>query len=169
MLDTGAYLAPHSDIVSLMTMEHQTRFTNLVTRLGWESRLGRDFQATAEELVRYLLFADEAALTEPIQGGPEFVAAFAAGAVRDRNGRSLRDLDLHHRMFRYRCSYLIYSEQFDALPVPARDHVLRRLFAILSGTEISNLEASERRAIIEILRDTMPSLPAYFRTGPSEK
>jgi hypothetical protein len=25
-----------------MVLEHQTRFTNLVTRLGWESRLGRN-------------------------------------------------------------------------------------------------------------------------------
>ncbi|MCX6631619.1 MAG: hypothetical protein NTW28_28745, partial [Candidatus Solibacter sp.] len=155
-----------SDIVSLLTLEHQTRFTNLVTRLGWESRLGRDFEATAGELVRYLLFADEVAFTEAVEGGPEFAAAFAKGAVRDRNGRSLRDLDLQHRMFRYRCSYLIYSEQFEALPAPARDRVLRRLHAILTGSEASNLETSERRAILEILRETKASLPGYFRAGP---
>jgi hypothetical protein len=53
LIDTGAYLAPDSDIVSLMLLEHQTRFTNLVTRLGWESRLGRSLDATAAELVYF--------------------------------------------------------------------------------------------------------------------
>ena len=38
-LDTGAYLTPHSDIVALMTLEHQTQMVNLITRVGWEARL----------------------------------------------------------------------------------------------------------------------------------
>src|SRR5579863_140929 len=33
--DTSRYLAPTSDIVALMTLEHQTRMTNLMTRIGW--------------------------------------------------------------------------------------------------------------------------------------
>lgn len=165
LLDTGSYLAPYSDIVSLMTLEHEARFTNLVTRLGWESRLGRNSDATAEELVRYLLFQDEAPLSGAVQGGPEFAAAFAGAAVRDRKGRSLRDFDLQRRMFRYRCSYLIYGEQFDALPRAARELVLRRVYAILSGAEASKLEADERVAILEILRETKASLPAYFLAG----
>lgn len=137
-----------------------------MTRLGWESRLGRNFEVTAGELVRYLLFSDEVELTEPVEGGPAFAAAFAGGALRDRNGRSLRDLDLRRRLFRYRCSSLIYSEQFDALPAPARDGILRRVYAILTAAEPSNLEGSERRAILEILRETKPGLPRYFRAGP---
>ncbi len=162
LVDTGAYLAGHSDIVSLLTLEHETRFTNLATRLGWESRLGRDTDATAEEFAGYLLFQDEAPLTSPVEGGPEFAAAFAAGGVRDRAGRSLRDLDLQTHMFRYRCSYLIYAGQFDALPAGARDSVLHRVYDILSGVTPSKLPAAERRAILEILRDTKKSLPAWF-------
>ena len=162
LVDTGAYLAPHSDIVSLMTLEHETRFTNLATRLGWESRLGRDIDATVDEFARYLLFEDEAPLTAAVEGGPEFAAVFAAGAVRDRAGRSLRDFDLRTRMFRYRCSYMIYAGQFDALPPAARDRVLRRLHDTLTGAIPSKLPPDERRAILEILRDTMKSLPAWF-------
>ena len=38
-MDTTAYLAPTSDLIALMTLEHQTRVTNLITRLGWETRI----------------------------------------------------------------------------------------------------------------------------------
>jgi hypothetical protein len=30
-----------SDIVALMTFEHQTQMTNRITRLGWLARMGR--------------------------------------------------------------------------------------------------------------------------------
>jgi hypothetical protein len=69
--------------------------------------------------VRYLLFADETVLTAPIEGSRAFVDAFVRSAVRDSRGRSLRDFDLKTRMFQYRCSYLIYSQQFDGLPPEA--------------------------------------------------
>jgi hypothetical protein len=146
-----------------MVLEHQTLFTNLVTRLGWESRLGRNFDATASELVRYLLFADEAELKAPVEGDREFVDAFARGGVKDGQARSLRDFDLRTRMFRYRCSYLIYTPQFDGLPENARQVVWKELFAILSGAESSHLGSSERRAVLEILRETKRGLPEYFR------
>ena len=163
LIDTGSYLVPGSDIVSLMVLEHQTRFTNLVTRLGWESRLGRKIDDTVTELVSYLLFADETALTAPVQGGRAFADSFARAARRDRKGRSLRDFDLVHRLFQYRCSYLIYTEQFDGVPAPARELVLRRLYGILSGAEPSHLGEIERQAILEILRETKTGLPEYFR------
>jgi hypothetical protein len=163
LIDTGAYLAPGSDIVSLMVLEHQTRFTNLVTRLGWEQRLGRDIDATAAELVRYLVFADEAALTAPVQGSRAFADAFARGAVRDARGRSLRDFDLESRLFRYRCSYLIYTPQFDGLPAEARELVYRKLSAILTGAEPSKLPEEERRVVLEILRETKPGFPTTAR------
>lgn len=43
--DTGAYLRPHSDIVALMTLEHQTRMVNLITRVSWEMRMALYSQA----------------------------------------------------------------------------------------------------------------------------
>ncbi|MCX6625831.1 MAG: hypothetical protein NTY38_33170, partial [Acidobacteria bacterium] len=43
--DTSAYLSPHSDIVALMTLEHQTHMTNLITRVAWETRMALYYQA----------------------------------------------------------------------------------------------------------------------------
>ncbi len=37
--DTSAYLAQTSDVAALMTLEHQTRMTNLITRIGWDTRI----------------------------------------------------------------------------------------------------------------------------------
>jgi hypothetical protein len=57
--------------------------------------------------------------------------------VRDSKGRSLRDFDLRSRIFRYPCSYLIYSESFDSLPEPAKSYVYHRLLEVLSGQDQS--------------------------------
>jgi len=156
LIDPGAYLMPDSDIVSLMVLEHQSRMVNLLTRLGWESRMGRDIDATVREVVRYLLFEDEAPLTDPVQGGAAFAAAFTQHAPRDRKGRSLHDLDLvHGRMFRYPCSYLIGSEQFESLPADAHARVVRLLRDTLTGAAPSHLTVADRTAVMEILRDTL--------------
>jgi hypothetical protein len=49
----------------------------------------------------------------------------------------------------------------------AKDAVYARLLAILSGRDsaakYSHLSASDRRAIAEILRDTLPDLPNDWR------
>ena len=72
-ISSVAYLRSSSDIVSLMVLEHQTRMTNLIVRLGYETRIalhetpGAESLAeleeerrttivqTAEELLRYML------------------------------------------------------------------------------------------------------------------
>jgi hypothetical protein len=68
---------------------------------------------------------------------------------------------------KYPCSYLIYSDAFDALPPVARDSIYRRMWDVLSGSERapryrSALPLETRRAIVDILRDTKNGLPAYF-------
>jgi hypothetical protein len=67
---------------------------------------------------------------------------------------------------RYPCSYMIYSAAFDGLPVEARKAVYRRLWEVLSGQEQSakyaRLSLADRRAIVEILRETKKDLPDYF-------
>ena len=99
--------------------------TNLITRLGWEARLGKDaerpLEQSAAELVDYLLFVDEAPLPGPISGTSSFAADFAARGPRDAQGRSLRDLALTDRLMEYRCSYLIYSRP-STLCRPLRRH-----------------------------------------------
>lgn len=168
--DMTGYLSPHSDIVALLVLEHQARMANLITRIGWEARLGADAERTLEsaasEFVDYLLFIDEEPLPGPIVGTTAFTRTFAAQGPRDRRGRSLRDLDLETRLLRYRCSYMIYSDTFDALPEAARDAIYSRLWDVLTGRETdpryARLSRDDREAILEILRETKPHLPAHW-------
>jgi hypothetical protein len=118
------------------------------------------------ELVDYLLFVDEAPLPAGTRGSSNFAAAFAARGPRDSKGRSLRDFDLQSRLFRYPCSYMVYSPAFDALPARAQTAVYDRMSAVLSGRvsgePYTRLSSADRRAIVEILRATKPGLPASF-------
>lgn len=155
-VDAGAYPSATSDIVALLVFDHQGRAMNLLTRLGWETRVAAaesrlDFSAgelrdLVHETADYLLFADEAVLPAPVQGVTGFARAFGARGPRDRQGRSLRELDLQTRLFRYRCSYMIYSAAFDALPAPARAAVYARMQAVLG--------ARGDREVMDILDDT---------------
>jgi hypothetical protein len=176
--DSSTHLTPHSDVVALMVLNHQTRMVNLLTRLGWQSRIAAHdgtakgalpphVRDTANELVDYMLFVDEAPLPSPVRGLSSFVKDFPGKGPRDGKGRSLRDLDLTRRLLRYPCSYMIYTDAFDALPPATLAIVYERMWAILSGKvtdpEYAKLSAADRRAIIEILRETKKSLPAYWR------
>jgi hypothetical protein len=62
---------------------------------------------------------------------------------------------------------MIYSDAFDELPSGAREAIYHRLWQILSGqdhrSQYARLSTEERRAIVEILRDTKPGVPDYFR------
>jgi hypothetical protein len=117
--------------------------------------------------LRYLLLVDEARLDAPINGTTGFAKEFAALGPRDKTGRSLRDFELQRRLFRYPCSYLIYSEAFDALPPQALELVYRGLWQVLSGQTkdkaFAGIPAADRQAVLEILRATKHSLPAYFQ------
>jgi hypothetical protein len=162
------YLLPASDIVALMTFEHQTQMVNLITRLSWQSRIAPQVSHRDDvgALVAYMLFAEEAPLPEPLVGVSSFTRTFPERGPRDQKGRSLRDFDLRTRLFRYPLSYLIYSPAFDAIPDAAREQVYRRLFEVLSGrdqsADFSHLSADDRNNILEILRATKPNLPAYW-------
>src|SRR5665213_1387703 len=187
--DTGAYLTPHSDIVALMTLEHQTQMINLMIRVGWEARIAmfeneainkslgeppsavrestqHRVNTAVEDLVEYMLFSGETRLTEPVKGVSGFAEEFEKSGIRDPEGRSLRDFDMKTRMFRYPCSYLIYSDAFDEMPDIVKGRVYQRLWEVLSGKDQSkpfqNLSAEDRKVILEILRATKKGLPTYF-------
>ncbi len=150
--DAHAYLSPHSDVVALMVLEHQTRAMNLITYLGWEARTGASdarIDSIVRDLVNYFVFADEAPLAGPIEGSSSFAARFQAEGRRDSRGRSLRELDLVHRLMRYRCSYMIDSTAFDALPARAKQAVAAQMTVALRDRD---------PAALEILRDTKPDL-----------
>lgn len=167
--NTAGYLSTVSDIVALMTLEHQTQMTNFMTRLGWEARMGRPAGEDIEAMVAYMLFTDEAPLKEPLQGVSTFTKTFPQRGPRDHQGRSLRDFDLEKRLFRYPLSYMIYSAAFDALPDSVREPIYQRLYNVLTGKDRSEkfarISESDRRAILDILRETKPNLPEYWRAS----
>jgi hypothetical protein len=196
---TATYLTAHSDIVAHLVLAHQTQMHNLITVANYKTRLalhaaraaGKSgghpdqsisettrvkIEGPAEELLRYLLFADETPLESPIEGTSGFREEFAALGPRDKEGRSLRDFDLKRRIFKYPCSYLIYSDAFDVLPAPAKEYIYKRLLEILSGRDQSarynRLSPGERRDILEILLATKPGLPGIWKrlgTAPDTK
>jgi hypothetical protein len=175
--DARAYPSGHSDIVALMVFQHQVRMMNLITRIGWETRVAAHAGAAdfangplrqgVIELVDYLLFVDEEPLTAQLKGTSGFAELFASQGPADRHGRSLRHLDLERRLLRYPCSYMIYSPAFRALPAEARQAIYQRIWEVVAPLDANpkylRLSKTDRRAVAEILRDTVPDLPADFR------
>jgi hypothetical protein len=189
-LNASAYPTPHSDIVALMVLEHQVEAHNLLARASIQTRLAlhdqtqlnkelgrspdyqsettyRRIKSVADPLVRYLLFSGEAKLTEKMQGTSTFAADFAKQGPYDSKRRSLRELDLNRRLFKYPCSYLIYSEPFAQMPEALKEYVYQSVFDVLTDRDYSgafgHLTANDRQAILEILRDTKRDLPSYWR------
>jgi hypothetical protein len=133
-VDTTGYLSSHSDVAAHLVFTHQMHMMNLITRIGWQTRraladgapeAARSLAAAAVDFVDYLLFVDEPRLPAPVKGTSGFAERFSALGPRDRQGRSLRALDLQTRILKYPCSYLIYSPAFDALPPNRRPPFMR--------------------------------------------
>ncbi|MEO6186167.1 MAG: hypothetical protein ABIP38_14815 [Steroidobacteraceae bacterium] len=181
--DTSAFLADKSDVVALLVLEHQTFVQNLITRTNYKagmvmSRGNRNSQAAPrtwaaldardqaalksimEPLVRALFFADAVPLPGQVVTSSGYTEKFAHRGPQDAAGRSLRDLQLEHRLFRYPLSYMVYSESFNALPAYALDYLDARLADVLAGNDRSgiadNLTADDRKAIGQILVETLP-------------
>ena len=193
-LDIDKYLSPHSDLIALMVLEHQTLVHNSLTKanfaarhaLHYEAELNRSLgepashrfdstkhriQGAGDDLVEALLLSGEAKLVAPIRGTSGYAEKFSQQGPRDGQGRSLRALDLEQRLFKYPCSYLIYSQAFDELPREMLDYVWQRLWDVLSNPPsvkpddakaFAHLSAGDRQSIVEILRATKPNLPKYW-------
>ena len=184
---TGAYLSPHSDAVALLVLGHQVNMHNRIARAALETRSAIHYQdelrkalkepgakydsvrsriaSVGDDLLKVMLFSEAAPLEDRIEGSTSFAKDFASRGPFDKQGRSLRQFDLEKRVFKHPCSYLIYSESFDRLPGDVKSYVYRRLYDVLKGTDSDkafvHLTVADRRSILEILRDTMPDLPAY--------
>jgi hypothetical protein len=176
-VNLSSYLAPTSDLVALMTFEHQLRMSNLIARVSRQARqverttdeaTAESLKAGIDEMLKYMLFVEEAPLREPIRGVSSFTTTFPTRGPRDSRGRSLRDFDLQTRVFRYPLSYMIYSASFEAIPDPVKAQLYKRLYEILTnqdaGAGFSRLSAVDRSAIFEILVETKPDLPGYWET-----
>lgn len=92
--DPSPYLTPHSDLVALMVLEHQTSVHNLITRANHETRKAlHDEQLLNRELKRGPGFRSESttsrirSVAEPLLRGLLFsVAAPLEGPVRGTSG-----------------------------------------------------------------------------------
>ena len=188
VVDTRRYLLKTSDVLPLLMHDHQVHVHNVLSTANQDARIAlhrwpamrailglpKDappqgsclvvFDSQAEKILDALLCRDEAAWpAEGFQSDGVFAAAYAKTRKPDAKGRSLRDLDLRTRLFRYRCSPLIYSQSFATLPKELHDIVLLRLSSGLRAfppsPSFGHLAEDERVAIHEILTATLPDLP----------
>ncbi len=170
------YPVPTSDLVAHCVHEHQIGYFNRAIVAGYRVRTYlhsdgpaltaahlREIQADADELTRYLLFSDEVLFPgQSIRGdtSSSYRRDFMRGADRDQNGASLKELDLSTRLFRHRCSYLVHSAQFQALPPALRDRVLDRIRAAIRETNpdttLARIDADERHFLRTQLAKTVP-------------
>ena len=190
--NTKPYLAGTSDIIALMVLEHQCTMHNKLTDAAKSTReaLARqhDLQkafnepltdvpqgsaltvinSQAEKVVKHLLFSEEYPLSDGgIEGSAAYQEAFRKDRHETKDGRSLKDFQLLTRLFKYRCSYMIYSRSFEVLPAAIKKAIYQRLFDILSGQnkskDYAHLSESERRHIFEIVLETKNDIPEYWK------
>ncbi|MEC7564960.1 MAG: hypothetical protein VX738_04685 [Planctomycetota bacterium] len=187
--DSRPYLTNHSDLVALMVLEHQTQMQNLITLARYEELRGttydasmnlalerdkefrsefteRRIQRASEALVRYMLFANEFSLTNPVKGTTDFTRQFSARGPHDKRGRSLYQLDLQTRLFKYPLSYMIYSPGFLQLPPLTAKKISHRLHQILTtdftDAELQHLTPEIKIALLDILKSTHPQLTKHW-------
>jgi hypothetical protein len=196
--ETRNYLRQTSDVVALLVFEHQLTVQNALTKAGMTCRKMMTYQhglqkafkepvtdepafdsvksvfaSAVQEVVDHLLFRNAAPLPNGVVGDPAFQAAFLREASRSRAGRSLKDFQLRARIFEHRCSYMIYSESFRALPDILKAGVLDRLKTVLESRDPQDryayLPAEEKRRIHEILLATLPEAKARWSSLPVGK
>ena len=192
VFETSAYLKPTSDVVALLVFEHQMAVQNSLTHAGFAARRMTAYQhglqqtfkepesdepaydsvksvfaSAAQDVVDRLLFRNAAPLPDGVAGHEAFRQTFAQGAPRSRSGHALKDLQLAGRLFAQRCSYLIYSESFRALPETLKGRILDRLDAALRSRDPKDryayLPADEKQRIRDILLETHPDAQARWK------
>lgn len=177
-IDTTKYPQPTSDIVALLVLEHQCKAHNLLNAASLnykrafylakalnpnaapdEGSAGRIAELAAHQIAEWFLFKDEAELGEDgVSGSPLFEKEFFADIPKCADGSSLADFHLQSRLFKNRCSYMIYSDAFAQLPTTVKQCTLKKIEEILRATDAPKgfeyLKNSERQRILKILRET---------------
>lgn len=96
-------------------------------------------------------------------GLPEFKKDFNGQARKTVQGESLRDLELKTRLFKYRCSYMIYSPVFQGLMPEMKLRIYKRLGKALDvrtpDQNYAYLPEAEKRVIRQVLQETLTDLP----------
>ena len=174
------YLVQTSDIVPQLLHEHQVGFVNRLMEANYtvRERLERSkghlgsadmtaLNELATQVVRYVLFADEAKLPAPVKGDETFLRDFASKRKAASNGASLRDLDMKSRLLKRRCSYMIYSSLWDGMHPLFKKSVEAKLWNALQENggdkEFAYLPATEKREIRQIIKETKTGLPAWWQ------
>jgi hypothetical protein len=167
------YATNTSDWVAHLVLTHQMHGLNLMIRANLEERLGRHSDVV-EQLVRYLVFADEAPLNADAKHpvafewqSSSYAKWFRKQGRNDKQRRSLRDFDLQSRLFRYRLSYLVELDFFNQMESRCRERIYRRLWDGLTTNDrqkaFDHMDSKEKRAIIEIVAQTKSNRPAYWK------
>ncbi|MDA0813163.1 MAG: hypothetical protein O3C21_12355 [Verrucomicrobia bacterium] len=187
IIDTSKYLAPTSDIVALMVLEHQITVHNAITRAHFHTErwihqnavMAKHFgnpegtlsdstrrlvKNEAARLLQALLFVEEMPLEDwGVEGNREFQEQFLRSAKTTSSGQSLREFHLMSRLFKNRLSYMIYSPAFDHLPDPFKAVFFPLLWETLQGRGskelFQHIPESERLRIKAILRESADALP----------
>ncbi|MFT5906518.1 MAG: hypothetical protein ACI9E1_002128 [Cryomorphaceae bacterium] len=179
-IEVSRYLKDTSDIAALLVLEHQCKIHTILVESKMQyqrsihlenalrligsideknSSSMRIAKRSAEEVVESLLFCNEAKIEGfGIEGNNEFEEAFIAQAKLSKAGKHLRKFRLYGRLFKYRCSYMIHSEAFLALPEVIKKLTFQRIHEILTAETApkgyEHLKRKEKGTILEILLDT---------------
>lgn len=179
--DLSLHLRDTSDILPHLVHEHQMGFENRLFQAIYLLRFRlhegkgslsleaeKEVDAQAVDLARYILFADEAKLPpRGIEGDPEYVQDFQRNQIKTASGQSLKEFDLRTRLFKYRCSFMLYTDSWREAPKLLKDKIYYQMAQGLRETgspkDLSHQPVTERLAIRSILKETLPDLPSWWR------
>ena len=150
--DLKQTLRPTSDIVALMTLEHQTGFINRAYALNAQIfRCGAGRSGCLYDL------RQRSGTARPDQRQFRLHRRVRQTRPARRKGRILADFDLKTRLFRYPLSYMIYSSAFDALKPEIKAKLYRKLYDSLRA------KGEDGASAIAILAATRPGLPDNWK------
>ncbi|WP_386820319.1 hypothetical protein [Luteolibacter algae] len=177
VIDVSKYPRPTSDIVALMVLEHQCRMHTLLNAASMNYRrthyfsqsldptadpnegpAGRVAESWAEKIVECMFFKNEADLEDGAEGDPAFQRAFVSRFPKTSDGETLAEFRLYGRIFKNRCSYMVYSDAFRGLPLAVKALVLGKMKKIVANDDpdFDWISGSELRRIDSILSETLP-------------
>ncbi len=183
------YLSKGSDIVAHLILAHQAKLHTLLADLVLSTRrafhdqrimdellkredpisesTARRIKHASDKVLKYMFFADEADIPKIEMADSSFAQAFHNRGPKDSKGRSLYQLRVNRRMFRYPFSYIVYTDTFNDLPKEALDYVWPEIERILEPATrhegYTHLSRRDKAAIKEILLETHPSAKKYWK------
>ncbi len=184
----NGYLSEGSDVVAQLVLAHQAQLHTLLADLVLSTRrafhdqrimdellkredpisesTARRIKHASDKVLKYMFFVDEADIPKIEIADSPFAQAFHNRGPKDSKGRSLYQLRVNRRMFRYPFSYIVYTDTFNDLPKEALDYVWPEIERILDPTTrhegYSHLSRRDKTAIKEILLETHPAAREYW-------